>query len=265
MNKSSQLLHESKLSSIIHTVHFYTTAWPVWDRCLSLMNILMCWAAFVCWLWYIQKIYIWSQICLRRWRDAGYRLSASSSHGCENINEAVWLIQDFKYKYCADKSLKRLSAAVWPSEILLKSVVMCLKVEGNKDWIRSMLRESFSSTTNIQEPKKNYKLYICKKWTFRKQNCKSWLVFWPEVVWCKLQWRHEYSNKSSRHQAAMCFYVHFTSWRTSVLQRFLPSWLPVCGPVGPPLQSGPCTTSDSGSAPWNTQVNYDEARNDLPK
>lgn len=155
MNKSSQLLHESKLSSIIHTVHFHTTAWPVWDGCLSLMNILMCWAAFVCWLWYIQEICIWSQICLRRWRDAGYRLSASSSHGCENINEAVWLIQDFKYKYCADKSLKRLSAAVWPSEKLLKSVVMFLKVEGNKDWIRSMLRESFSSTTNIQEPKKN--------------------------------------------------------------------------------------------------------------
>lgn len=150
MNKSSQLLHESKLSSIIHTVHFYTTAWPIWDGCLSVMNILMCWAAFVCWLWYIQEICIWSQICLRRWRDAGYRLSASSSHGCENINEAVWLIQDFKYKYCADKSLKRLSAAVWPSEKLLKSVVMCLKVEGNKDWIRSMLRESFSCTTNVQ-------------------------------------------------------------------------------------------------------------------
>lgn len=128
MNKSSQLLHESKLSSIIHTVHFYTTAWPIWDGCLSVMNILMCWAAFVCWLWYIQEIYIWSQICLRRWRDAGYRLSASSSHGCENISDTVWLIQDFKYKYCADKSLNRLSAAVWPSEKLLKSVVMCLKV-----------------------------------------------------------------------------------------------------------------------------------------
>lgn len=42
---TQKLQDVSKLSSIIQTVHFYMTEWPIWDEYLSLINILLNWAA----------------------------------------------------------------------------------------------------------------------------------------------------------------------------------------------------------------------------